>query len=66
MLLNTKLRAELIIEYGKLSSMISWLQRNCVGDWGYDCVVPAGRDGGMYEFYFEEERDYTAFVLWKQ
>jgi hypothetical protein len=27
---------------------------------------PAGEDAGMYEFYFEEERDYTAFVVWKQ
>jgi hypothetical protein len=25
-----------------------------------------GEDAGMYEFYFEEERDYTAFVVWKQ
>jgi len=46
--------------------MIGWLERNCIGNWTYDCVIPAGRDGGMYEFYFEEERDYTAFVIWKQ
>jgi len=46
--------------------MIDWLQRNCIGDWTYDCIIPAGSDGGMYEFYFEEERDYTAFVLWKK
>ena len=63
---NMKLKAEIIIEYGSLKPMIAWLQRNCIGDWTYDCVIPAGRDGGMYEFYFEEERDYTTFVLWKQ
>ena len=66
MLLNTKLRSEIIIDYGKLRPMIGWLERNCVGDWRYDCVVPAGRDGGMYEFYFEEEQDYTTFIMWKQ
>lgn len=46
--------------------MINWLERNCVGEWGYKTLVPAGEDAGMYEFYFEEERDYTAFVVWKQ
>ena len=44
-LLNTKLRAEIIIDYGKLRPMIGWLERNCVGEWGYTCLVPAGRDG---------------------
>ena len=65
-LLNTKLRSEIIIDFGKLRPMIGWLERNCVGEWGYTCLVPAGRDAGMYEFYFEEERDYTAFVVWKK
>jgi len=46
--------------------VIDWCQRNCANDWGYDCQVPAGRDGGLYDFYFETESDYINFILWKK
>jgi hypothetical protein len=46
--------------------MTEWLERNCVGEWGYNCVIPAGQDAGLYEFYFETEKDLVAFRIWKQ
>ena len=46
--------------------MVSWLERNCIDDWGYECKQPAGRDAGIYEFYFENEKDLVAFKMWKQ
>lgn len=66
MLLNTTLKAEIIIDFGQLGPMISWLQRNCIGDWGYNCLVPAGSSAGLYEFYFESDKDLVAFRMWKQ
>ena len=65
-MLNTTLKAEVIIDFGELRPMTHWLERNCVNEWGYTCIVPAGRDAGLYEFYFESEKDYVTFVLWKQ
>jgi len=28
--------------------------------------MPAGRDAGFYDFYFETEADYINFILWKK
>jgi hypothetical protein len=64
--LNTKLKAEIIIDFGELRPLISWLERNCTSEWGYTCIIPAGRDAGAYDFYFESERDLVAFTMWKQ
>jgi len=64
MLLN--LKAEISIEFGDLKPMVDWLERNCTGEWGYDCVQPAGNTGGTYQFYFESEKDLVAFRMWKQ
>jgi hypothetical protein len=66
MLLNTKLKADIFIEFGELRPMVDWLERNCTDEWGYECVQPAGRDAGIYEFYFESEKDLVAFKMWKQ
>jgi hypothetical protein len=66
MLLNTKRKAEIIIDFGELRSMVSWLERNCSDEWGYECIQPAGREAGIYEFYFESEKDLVAFTIWKQ
>ena len=52
--------------YGQLKPVIEWCERNCESDWGYDCLLPAGSDGGKYDFYFETESDYINFILWKK
>ncbi len=63
---DTQYKTEIIIGYGQLKPVIEWCTRNCENDWGYNCLVPAGRDGGLYDFYFETESDYINFILWKK
>lgn len=46
--------------------MIHWLERNCISEWGFNCISPAGRDAGLYQFYFESDKDLVAFRMWKQ
>ena len=62
---NTQYKATIVIDFGNLRPITGWCERNCVGDWGWSEIEPAGKDAGIYEFYFEEERDKVAFVLWK-
>jgi len=62
---DTQYKTEISISYGQLKPIIDWCQRNSVYDWGYDCKFPAGRDAGLYDFYFETESDYLNFILWK-
>jgi hypothetical protein len=63
---NTQYKTEIIIGYGKLKPIIEWCEIHCKCDWGYNCQIPAGRDGGLYDFYFENESDYINFILWKK
>jgi len=60
------LRAETEIQFGELEPMVDWLKRNCEGEFGYQCVQPAGNTVGTYQFYFENEKDLVAFRMWKQ
>jgi len=52
------------IEYGNLQSLLDWVGRNVVGDWGWDVIEPGGSREGIYKFYFEEPEDLTKFVMW--
>jgi hypothetical protein len=45
---------------------MNWCQTQCVADWGYDIQGMAGFLPGKYTFYFEEEKDYINFILWKK
>jgi len=44
----------------------SWCERNCSSEWGWSQVEPAGADAGVYEFYFESDKDLVAFRIWQQ
>ena len=64
---DTQFKTKITIGYGQLKPIIEWCTRNCFDDWGYDCLEFAGgRDGGLYDFYFETESDYINFILWKK
>jgi len=39
--------------------MIEWCGKNCQAEWKFD-----DSDNG-YTFYFESEKDYVAFMIWK-
>jgi len=58
-------KVEVGLNYGELTPLIKWCERNCTNEWSYEQLFPAGRDAGLYEFYFENEKDLIAFTIWK-
>ena len=73
--LTTAHKTKIDIPYGKLDSILSWCKTNCESDWQFDSVVEylEGYDASYraksistYDFYFESEKDYVAFVVWKK
>ena len=65
MLLSMKYNTNIKIGFGELKPMISWCDNNCK-DWGYAIIESAGQDAGTYQFFFENEKDYINFILWKK
>ena len=67
---NTQYKTEIIIGYGQLKPVIEWCERNCVADWRYsgDNMMDMIGDTAFfgYEFFFESEKDYVAFLMWKK
>lgn len=63
-------KANIAIEFGQLSPMVEWCERNCQGDWRMSGETTEQWDGDRmyygYEFFFESERDYVAFLMWKK
>jgi hypothetical protein len=56
--------ANVTIPYGELKHVVEWCKRNCEAEWGFDHAR-----NNMYEefeFLFESERDYVAFLVWKK
>jgi hypothetical protein len=44
---------------------VEWAKENCTNNWNYEIIESAGKDAGIYRFYFVEEIDYIKFTLWK-
>lgn len=53
------------IKFGELGEIIRWCQHNTSDDWWYEMGDPAGAYPGNYRFYFDNEKDYVNFLLWK-
>ena len=66
MLPSTQFKTDIFLLWGELRPVTEWCERNCSCEWAYECIEPAGRDAGMYEFYFESQRDHINFILWKK
>ena len=66
MLTNTQKKISIPLSWGELGPTLNWCERNCTSHWLYECVEPAGMIAGEYEFYFESEHDYVAFMIWKK
>ena len=73
--LTTAHKTKIDIPYGKLDSILSWCKTNCESDWQFDSGAEylAGlgasyraKSSHAYDFYFESEKDYVAFVIWKK
>ncbi len=63
-------KANIAIEFGQLTPMIERCERNCEGDWQYSGETNEHWDGDKmffaYDFFFESERDYVAFLMWQK
>lgn len=51
--------------YGQLKDIVEWCDRNCKGDYRYT-EDPIDEIYNSWVFYFELERDYIAFIVWKK
>jgi len=53
--------------FGGLDSVIKWCKENMQHEWRWQLVqVSTDHADGRYIFYFDNERDYCAFLLkWK-
>lgn len=55
------------LRFGELGPLMDWCKRNCSQKW-YVSETEATRydQDGNYKFYFESERDYINFLVWKK
>ena len=58
---------EVYIPWGGLKETVAWCEENCTGDYRY-VEVPFDPDllkSFRWKFFFENEKDYVTFMLWK-
>ena len=58
-------KTDIVIGFGELGSIVTWICENCSDNWNYEVLVSAGKDAGLYRFQFQEDIDYVKFTLWK-
>jgi hypothetical protein len=61
----TALKANIHIDYGHLQPVLDWCERNCEAEYRY-LDIDYDSDKGRWEFLFESEKDYVAFLMWKK
>ena len=66
MLQDTWHKIEIGLSYGELTPLLEWVEKNCTSNWNYDIIESAGREAGIYHFFFKEDKDAVAFTLWKK
>lgn len=63
-------KTNITIPFGKLESILEWCENNCESEWKFDDAQYIAAYGNMntisYDFYFESERDFVAFLIWKK
>ena len=61
-------KANISVQYGQLQPVLDWCERNCEGDYRYIDINNPEHDNatGRWEFLFESEKDYVAFLMWKK
>ena len=64
--IQTALSANVTVPYGQLDGFLEWCKRNCADEWKFEESEEDTRAGAVYDFYFESERDYVAFLVWKK
>jgi hypothetical protein len=58
---------EVIKPWGGLEPMLEWCKKECQGEWRWQMIdMSTDIRPGRYIYYFDEEKDYVAFLLkWK-
>ena len=59
-------KANIVVPYGSLQPVLDWCERNCESDYRYVDIDDEYSDAGRWEFLFESEKDYVAFLMWKK
>lgn len=60
-------KANIVVPYGSLQPVLDWCERNCEADYRYvDILAGDDSDAGRWEFLFESEKDYVAFLMWQK
>jgi hypothetical protein len=55
---------EIVKPFGSIEPILDWAKQEFVGEWRWQLVeVSSTHRPGRYIFYFENERDYLAFLL---
>lgn len=60
----TAFKANIDVPYGELQPIVDWCERNCSSEWFF--MEDANNQWGGYEFVFESDRDFVAFLLWNK
>ena len=56
--------ANVALAYGELQPIVDWCERNCTSDWKY--MEDPTDQWNSWQFFFESDRDYVAFMIWKR
>jgi hypothetical protein len=55
---------EIIKPFGVIESVLDWCKSEIVGDWRWQLIeMSSDIRPGRYCFFFDDERDYLAFVM---
>lgn len=63
-----KYEANVGLNFGKLSPVIKWCERNCSGEWtvAFHNELANTTEENLYTFCFDTEEDYVKFLIWKK
>lgn len=70
--MNTKIKwysTTILIPFGKLDSILNWCKDNCNDNWKFftgEFTTTNNVWLVSYEFQFESDKDYMAFMLWNK
>lgn len=62
----TAFSCKIRIPYGELKDVLEWCDRNCTGEFKYSEDPHTDSYSYNWIFFFEHERDYLAFIVWKK
>lgn len=66
MSLDIQNKVKIDLKFGELKPLLNWCENNCVGEWAFMSLEPAGISKGEYEFYFTNDDDKINFILWQK